>query len=71
MSGLTRNWTFNGSIYCVLYLHILHFYFVGQICVYVRILVCSVVTHNGVLLEYPTTAGFNGDIQRMARTLTQ
>ena len=26
---MTRNWTFNGSIYYVLYLHILRFYFVG------------------------------------------
>ena len=30
--GLTWNCTLNGSIYYVLYLHILHFYFVRQIC---------------------------------------
>ena len=29
-SGLTWNWTFNGSIHYVWYLHILHFYFVWQ-----------------------------------------
>ncbi len=29
-SGLTRNYMFNGSIYCVLYLQILQFYLVGR-----------------------------------------
>ncbi len=31
-SGLTRNWMFNRSIYYVLYLQILRFYFMGQKC---------------------------------------
>ena len=30
LSGLTWNWMFNGSIYHVRYLHILHFYFVWE-----------------------------------------
>ncbi len=29
-SGLTWNWTFNGHLYYVWYLHIPHFYFAGQ-----------------------------------------
>ena len=70
-SGLTRNWMFNESIYCVLYLQILQFYLIRHIHVLQTSLLVTVSIHNQLRPYLSLDQGCLSQSYAMRRTTSQ